>query len=202
MYGFEVEAKGATPSSTTPRQALFNEYAQAEASYQRSLELTQQLQSIDGQSREQTMASTYHNLGIVAQWQRQWDQAERYYQQTLQFKIDSEQAGTYNQLGVLAMEQHQWEQAKQYYERALQIATDSNDLHERAQIYNNLGALAEEQRQWKRAESYYRQALQIAVGFDDLHEQAQIYHNLGVLARSSGSGSKQGTTTKRLCSFI
>ena len=70
-------------------------------------------------------ASTYHQLGSVAEEQRQWEQAEQYYQQALQIKIEYndryEQASTYHQLGMVAQEQRQWQQAEQYYQQALQI---------------------------------------------------------------------------------
>ena len=79
---------------------------QAEQYYQQALQLF-----IEFNARYE-QASTYHNLGRVAQEQRQWVQAEQYYQQALQLKIEFndryEQAGTYHQLGIVAQEQRQW----------------------------------------------------------------------------------------------
>ncbi len=65
-----------------------------------------------------SQASTYHQLGMVAQEQRQWQQAEQYYQQALQIYVEYNdrytQASTYHQLGLLAEEQQQWQQACDY----------------------------------------------------------------------------------------
>jgi tetratricopeptide (TPR) repeat protein len=68
-------------------------------------------------------ASIYHQLGSVAQEQRQFPQAEQYYQQALQIYIEYndryEQSMTYHQLGLVAQDQRQWQQAEQNYQQAL-----------------------------------------------------------------------------------
>jgi tetratricopeptide (TPR) repeat protein len=78
-------------------------------------------------------ASTYHQLGVVAQQQRQWPQAEQYYQQALQIYIDFKdrylQASTYHQLGVVAQQQRQWPQAKEFFLQALSIFVAANDQY-------------------------------------------------------------------------
>ena len=63
-------------------------HKEAETSYQKLLKLVSQLKYIDEKERGKLKASTYHNLGRVAQEQRQWQQAEQYYQQALQIKIE------------------------------------------------------------------------------------------------------------------
>jgi uncharacterized protein HemY len=67
--------------------------------------------SLDTEERRRLSASIYHQLGMVAQEQRQWEQAEDYYQKALQISIDFNdryaQAGTYHQLGRVALEQRQ-----------------------------------------------------------------------------------------------
>jgi uncharacterized protein HemY len=56
-----------------------------------------------------SQAKIYHNLGRLAQAQRQWEQANTRYQQALAIYIEFDdrhsQAGTYGQLGNLAQEQ-------------------------------------------------------------------------------------------------
>ena len=89
------------------------------------LTLATQIGNIDEKERGKLMATTYHNLGMVAEEQRQWEQAEQYYQQALQIKMEYNdryaQAGTSHQLGIVAEEQQQWEQARDYLLRALEI---------------------------------------------------------------------------------
>ena len=83
-----------------------------------------------------SQAATYHQLGRVAQEQRQWAQAEQYYQQALAIYIEFNdrysQASTYHQLGRVAQEQRQWEQAEQYYQQALEIYIEFNDRYSQA----------------------------------------------------------------------
>ena len=80
-----------------------------------------------------SQAKTYHQLGIVAQEQRQWEQAEQYYQQALQIKIEFNdrysQALTYHNLGRVAQEQRQWAQARNYFLHALQTFVDYEDTY-------------------------------------------------------------------------
>ncbi|MDB5384950.1 MAG: hypothetical protein JWM11_596 [Planctomycetaceae bacterium] len=76
-------------------------------------------------------ASTYHNVGRVAQEQRQWEQAEQYYRKALDLKIEFndryEQAGTYHNLGAVAEEQREWEQAKHNFLTALSLFINYNE---------------------------------------------------------------------------
>ncbi len=170
-------------------QAALKQYADAEVSYQRALTILMENTSMDADTLKKRSAPIYHQLGMVAQEQRQWEQAEQYYRKTLQIKIDfndrREQASTYHQLGRVAQEQRQWERAEQYYQKTLQIRADFND-HEQAATYGQLGNMALEQRQWAQAEQYYRKALQIHIDFNDHHSQASTYHNLSMVAQQQG----------------
>jgi len=70
-------------------------------------------------------------LGIVAQEQRQWAQAEDYYRQALELFVEFNdryaQALTYHQLGRVAQEQGQWAQAQEHFLRALETVVDCQD---------------------------------------------------------------------------
>ena len=84
-------------------------------------------------------------MGTVAWEQRQWEQAEQYYQQALQIKIENndryEQAGTYHQLGNVAQEQRKWEQAREYFMQALQIFGEYNDTYRGSDVLTSLAHL-------------------------------------------------------------
>ena len=172
---------------TATRQLNLKHYSEAETLYQKVLQLIAELKQISKQEQGVLQASTYHNLGMVAQEQREWEQAKQYYQHALQVFIDFnaryEQAKTYHQLGIVAKEQREWEQAKQYYQHALQINIDFNDRYEQASTYHNLGMVAQEQREWEQAKQYYQHALQINIDFNARYEQASTYHNLGIVAQ-------------------
>ena len=87
-------------------------------------------------------ASLYHQLGYVAQEQRQWSEAESNYKQALQIKIDfndrHSQASTYHQLGTVAEDQQQWEQARAYLLEALAIYSEYRDGHNSGIVLRSL----------------------------------------------------------------
>lgn len=169
------------------RQLALKEYKAAEISYQKALALHLQITILDTAISKILSAGIYHQLGRVAQEQRQWQQAEHYYQQALHIKIKynhrHEQAKTYHQLGIVAQEQQQWAQAEYYYQQALKIFIEVKDTHWQADTNFNLGRKAVELRQWQKAEQYFQQALQIYIEYKDHHAQAETYHFLGVVAR-------------------
>ena len=182
--GFEFASVLGT---TANWQFNLKQYAAAETSYQKILQLVPQVAQLDHEEAKRLQAKAYHQLGIVAQEQRQWEQAEQYYQQALQLKIESNdrynQASTYHNLGAVAQEQRQWEQAEQYYQQALQICIEYDDRYNQAKMYHNLGAVAQKQRQWAQAAQYYQQALRLKIEFNDRYGQAKTYEGLAAVAR-------------------
>lgn len=168
------------------RQFVMMQYKEAGEAYQKALAIHHDLKIFDEKTSKMLSAGIYHQLGAVAQAQRQWQQAEQYYQQALQIYIeynDYGQAGTYHQLGTLAQDQQQWKKAEQYYQHALQIKIEYNDRYSQASTYHQLGIVADEQRQWQQVEQYYQQALQIYIAYNDRYNQASIYGQLGLLAQ-------------------
>ncbi|PDV97939.1 tetratricopeptide repeat protein [Candidatus Chloroploca asiatica] len=168
------------------RRQNAREYDRAAEIYTSQLPLVDQLLGYPEKQRGLWKAVTYHELGRVAQAQRQWAQAERSYQQALALKIEFNdrysQASTYGQMGIVAQEQRQWAQAERSYQQALALFVEFNDRYSQASTYHNLGRVAQEQRQWAQAEGYYQQALAIYVEFNDRYEQAGTYHQLGRVA--------------------
>jgi tetratricopeptide (TPR) repeat protein len=168
-------------------QLLLKQYEAAETSYQKELSIWQKNTSHDTETIKRESASIYHQLGAVAQRQRKWEQAEQYYQQALEIRIEynerCSQAKIYGQLGIMAQEQRQWEQAEQYYQQALQIFNEYDKHYDLAITYYSLGILTEEQGQWEQAEQYCQQALQIFNEYGNYGEVARVYHNLGIVAQ-------------------
>jgi tetratricopeptide (TPR) repeat protein len=127
------------------RQLNLKQYAIAEASYQKVLSLLFNNQQLDANTIKKQSASVYHQLGRVAEEQRQWEQAEQHYQRALQIYIEFNdryaQAGTYHQLGRVAQEQRQWEQAEQYYLRSLEIVSTFDDPFHQRMVLQSLAHL-------------------------------------------------------------
>ncbi|WP_129677652.1 tetratricopeptide repeat protein [Candidatus Chloroploca sp. Khr17] len=163
------------------------QFAQAEQAYQAALQSTLSGSPASEPQRKRWRATPYHHLGIVAQAQRQWAQAEGFYQQALAIFIEFNdryaQASTYHQLGRVAEEQRQWAQAERFYQQALALKIEFNDRYAQAGTYHQLGRVAEEQRQWAQAERFYQQALALFIEFNDRYAQARTYHQLGIVAQ-------------------
>jgi tetratricopeptide (TPR) repeat protein len=168
-------------------QLLTKRYGAAEKSYQRTLDMLKAADTLEAPIQAILIAGVYHQLGIVAQEQRQWTQAEHSYQQSLaifiEFNVRDEQARTYHQLGMVAQVQRQWALAEHSYQQALAIYIEFNDRYEQAKTYHQLGMLAQEQRQWAQAKQSYQQALALFIEFNDRYEQANTYHQLGMVAQ-------------------
>ncbi|MFP5275410.1 tetratricopeptide repeat protein, partial [Coleofasciculus sp.] len=162
-------------------------YTQAKATYQQVLELTQQLTGVEERQKQLYIATTYHQLGRVAEELREYEQAKLYYQQALDIKIEFRdrysQAGTYHQLGRVAQELREYEQARLYYQQALDIYIEFRDRYSQASTYHNLGIVAQKLREYEQARLYYQQALDIFIEFSDRYEQAGTYHQLGRVAQ-------------------
>jgi tetratricopeptide (TPR) repeat protein len=82
---------------------------------------------------------------VVAQEQRKWEEAEGYYQQALQLKVEYndryEQAGTYHQLGRVAEEQGKWQEAQELFIQSLSIWLEYDDTYNRSIALNSLARL-------------------------------------------------------------
>ncbi len=127
------------------RQLELKRYEEAEISYQKILNLLNQLEYLDKKECGRLKSGTFHQLGIVVQEQRQWEQAEQYYQQALQIKIEYNdryaQASTYGQLGILEQQRKQWSKASDYLLSALEIFVAFEDDHYIGGTVSNLARL-------------------------------------------------------------
>ncbi|AKV69908.1 tetratricopeptide repeat protein [Microcystis panniformis] len=162
-------------------------YEQAKQTNLKVIELTQNLQGVDEQQKASILGYIYHNLGIVAQELREWEQARSYYQQAIEICIEYgdrySQASTLHQLGIVAQELREWEQARSYYQQAIEICIEYGDRFSQASTLHNLGAVAAELREWEQARSYYQQAIEICIEYGDRYSQASTLHQLGIVAQ-------------------
>ncbi len=165
---------------------MTKQYLKARDSYLELIELLQTLDYIEEQEKQDFRAKIYHQLGMVAQEMREYQQARRYYQQALDLNIEFgaryEQASTYHQLGRFAEEMREYEQARRYYQQALDLNIEFGARYEQASTYHNLGMVAQQMREYEQARHYYQQALDIYIEFGARYWQADTYHQLGMVA--------------------
>ncbi|MAT98651.1 MAG: Tfp pilus assembly protein PilF [Anaerolineaceae bacterium] len=158
------------------------QYQLAESTYHRVLDWLQ-----NTVKNRQATSMIYHQLGMVAEKQRQWETAVAHYEKALAIFIEfndwNAQAKAYHQLGMVAQEQRQWETAAAHYEKALALKIEFNDRHGQASTYHQMGIVAQKQRQWETAVAHYEKALAIYVEFNDGYSQAPAYFQLGRVAQ-------------------
>ncbi len=163
------------------------QYKLAKKSYQKALEAYQSLSQVEERQKQLWIAITYHQLGMVAQRLREYQQARSYYQQALDIDIEygdrSSQASTYHQLGMVAQDLREYQQARSYYQQALDIDIEYGDRYHQASIYHWLGNLLLELREYEQARRYYQQALDIWIEYGDQYNQNYSYYQLGRVAQ-------------------
>jgi tetratricopeptide (TPR) repeat protein len=149
-------------------------------------EILDELIALNDSSLKDKIAVSYHQLGRVAEEQREFEQARQYYLKALKIKEDAgdlySAVGTYHQLGRVAEEQRKFEQARQYYLKALKILEYAGDLYNAAREYHQLGMVVQEQREFEQAQQYYLKALKIYEDAGDLYNAAREYTQLGMVA--------------------
>ena len=134
-----------------------------------------------------TMASTYHQLGIIAQEQRDFSAAEGWYKKSLAIeeKLGNEHGAaiTYHQLGIIAQVQRDFSAAEGWYKKSLAITEKLGNEHGAASTYHQLGIIAQKQRDFSAAEGWYKKALAIKEKQGNEHGAASTYHQLGTIAQ-------------------
>jgi tetratricopeptide (TPR) repeat protein len=131
-------------------------------------------------------AAAYHQLGMIAQEQRDFAAAEQY-RKSLAIKekqgYEHVAALTYGQFGRLAVEQRDFAAAEEWYRKSLAITEKQGNEHVTAITYHQLGMIAEEQRDFAAAEQRYRKSLAIEEKQGNEHGAAITYHQLGMIAQ-------------------
>lgn len=112
------------------------QHQQAKQSYKRVLEIIQVLRGTEERDKQGWSACTYHQLGNVAQELREFEEAQRNYQQALEINIEFgdrySQAKTYHALGLLAEAQEDFIEARANLQKAVEIYVEFKDEYRAA----------------------------------------------------------------------
>jgi tetratricopeptide (TPR) repeat protein len=150
-------------------------------------EILDELTALNDPSVNDKIAGVYHQLGIVAQEQRWFDEAIAFYHKSLQIYEDAgdfySAASDYHHLGMVAQEQRRFDDAIAFYHKSLPIYEDAKDFYSAAREYHQLGIVAQEQRRFDDAIAFYHKSLQICEDVGDFYNAAKQYHNLGYIAQ-------------------
>jgi tetratricopeptide (TPR) repeat protein len=163
-----------------------NQHKEAKSSYQKSLEILESLNHLEEDKKKRLIAPIYHQLGNISISLRNFMEAKKNYQLSLDVYIEFgdrySQSSDYHQLGMVAKELKEYAEARQNYHQALVIKIEFDDRYSQAGTYQSLGVVDQELRKYAEARQNYQKALAIFIEFGDRYSQANVYHNLGAVA--------------------
>jgi tetratricopeptide (TPR) repeat protein len=154
-------------------------FSAAGKSHKKALTLLQQ-----AGMRQQT-ATAYHQLGMVAEEERDWKEAKRNYREALkifqEFNDRYSQAGAYHQLGIVATEEGDLLEGKRNWQEALKICQEFNDRYGQARTYFGLGVVTQKEKDYTSSLGYYTTALEIFLQYKDEYSIETTIENLSLL---------------------
>ncbi len=152
--------------------------------------LRQRLEASGAASRNQRLATSYHQLGMVALERGDLAAAEGWYRKALEiFEALGDRPGmgaSYHQLGMVAQKRGDLAAAEGWCRKALEIYKALGDRPHMAMVYHQLGIVAQLQGDVAAAEGWYREALEISESLGDRPHMAMGYHQLGTVAQWRG----------------
>jgi len=158
--------------------------------------------SFEGVDNPQMWCKVWDNLGIVNQRLKNFDNAEKYFQQALSKRIElaknnsnenlSNLSKSYNNLGLYYYELNNYSKAEPLLSKALEIITtlsenDSIYIFDKAKKLHNLGNVYLNMNNYDKAECYFKNALEIRESLFqspkemDIADLSSILQSLGTL---------------------
>jgi tetratricopeptide (TPR) repeat protein len=120
-----------------------------------------------------------------------WNEAERYYRQSLQMCEElgdrSGMASSWSLLGDIKRNRGNWDAAEQLYRQCLQLFEELGDRAGVAATWGRLGDIESNRGNWDNAEQLYRQCLQIEEELGDRSGVAAIWGRLGDIESNRGN---------------
>lgn len=184
LGGVTEEVRGRIEQNLGILANIRGEHTEALAHYERALEACRRAGDQRG------CAYAYHNLGMVSADQEQWDQAARYFRQSLHLAEvlhDLRLRGLclLNHAEVhLALQQY--EPARRSAEEALGIFDELDAQLAKADAYKMLGMIFRETGRPALAESRLRTAIELALGTGAVLSEAEATRELALLCQSMG----------------
>ncbi|WP_328335140.1 tetratricopeptide repeat protein [Kribbella sp. NBC_00382] len=137
-------------------------------------------------SQRRTLASSFHELGIIALHRRNLQQAVSWHLKSLAIFEELEDhtlvAMSCHQLGIVAQVQNDLDEADRWLRRALTIEEAAENQPALASTYHELALVFMARGDYPQAEDWFLKSLRIKAGLGDRPGLARAYHQLGALA--------------------
>lgn len=131
-------------------------------------------------------AASLHELGLIAQRQRDFATARKRYVESLAISMKAGilkgAAVTCHQLGRIAADERNFAEARNWYFKSLTVTEKQGDLGATADTYHQLGTVALEEQDSATARNWYLKSLAISEKQSNLGAAASTYHQLGRVA--------------------
>ena len=167
--------------------------------YQRALQTYQAL--LNESSLRSYHGGVYHQIGMVYQYQQQWQQALAACQRALelyeQHGQQHESGGTHHQIGRVYEEQQQWREALAAYQRALELKEQHGQQQTLGNTYHQIGIVYQKQQQWREALSAYQSALKLQEQHGQQHQLGITYHQIGIICQEQQQWRESLATYQR-----
>ena len=138
-------------------------------------------------------AAWIHQLGILSQYQGDYEEAARHYQRSLDINErvgnQASMASSYHQLGRLSELQGDYGEAARQYQRSLDIEEQVGNQAGMATSYHQLGILAHDHGDYEEAARQYQRSLDINERLGDQASIATTYSQLGNLEKERGQAA-------------
>ena len=142
------------------------------------------------ESEEQLVANALYELGNIALFQGNYEQAQRLSQQSLEIHErlgdESRRAANLHQLGVIAHDQGDDAKAHQLLQQSLEIEKRLGDQSGYAASLHHLGMIAQDQGDYAEAQRFLQQSLEIDKRLGNQSGCAASLHHLGMIAHRQG----------------
>jgi tetratricopeptide (TPR) repeat protein len=139
-------------------------------------------------------AAACHQLGRIAEEQRDFGTAEDWYLKSLAINEKDgnlpDAATTYRQLSRIATEQREFGTAREWCLKSLAITEKLGNQQVAVVTYYQLGRIAEEERDFGTAREWYVKSLEISEKLGIEEASASACHQLGIIAHAEGDLGK------------
>lgn len=170
-------------------------YPNAIENFYKSLEISLHINTSDNYKRDETIASSYSNIGEVLRMQKKYKEAQIAYLKAIPlFKKYDNKRGLgmcYNNLGLIFSNNYKQQDSALYFHTiALQLREESDDAYNIAASLNNIGSVYYYKNKLEEASVYYNKALNIRTEIKDEPGIATTLNNLGNVNSKMGNGKK------------
>jgi len=140
------------------------------------------------------MATAYNDLGDIKQERGEWNEAVKYYQNSLKIREtlgdEHSQAIIHNNLGHTYQLKGEWDKVDIHLKNSLKIREKLKDRVGLASTYNSMGNIAQERGLLSKAIEYYGKSLTVRKKIEDKIGESNVYNNLGLVYQANNDLGK------------